>query len=40
MPDSDVDNGLDQFDKELSKYLAIKQKIETAFSVNNETARN
>jgi hypothetical protein len=31
MPDNDVENGLDQFDKELDKYLAIKRKIEDNF---------
>jgi hypothetical protein len=38
--DNDVEKGLKKFDKELDMYLAIKQKIETAFSVHNETARN
>jgi hypothetical protein len=40
MPDVEVDKGLDQFDEELDKYLAIKRKIETAFSVHGETDRN
>jgi hypothetical protein len=42
--DKDVNNevqkSLEKFDKELDKYLAIKQKIETAFSVQNEKTRN
>ena len=40
MPDSDVDKGLDQFDKELDKYLSIKKKIELAFSVQSVATIN
>ncbi len=38
MPDSDVDKGLDQFNKALDKYLAIKEKIEKAFAIQNRNA--
>jgi hypothetical protein len=36
----DVDKWLKKFDRELDIYLAIKQKIETTSSIQNETARN